>query len=95
MITFMRPAYLGKMHLHWCDTCHVPVLANVCGCGAATRKVQHTPPGDARPAFPADCALVNRIYENHFGARLIPEGTIALLNKVPDTDRMEEIIIGG
>ena len=91
----MRPAYLGKMHLHWCDICHVPVLSPFCGCGAATRKVTLTPPGDARPAFPADCALVNRIYEDHFGAPLIPEGTLALLNKVPDTDRMEEIIIGG
>jgi phosphoadenosine phosphosulfate reductase len=95
MHTKMRPSYLGKILLHWCDTCHVPVLAGVCGCGAATRKVGLTPPGDARPAFPADCELVNRIYEDHFGAPLIPPGTLALLNKAPDTDRMEEIIMGG
>ncbi len=91
----MRPAYLGKILLHWCDTCHVPVLSGVCGCGGKTRKVAVTPPGDARPAFPADCRLVNRIYRDHFGAPLIPPGAIALLNKVPDTDRMEEIIMGG
>ncbi|NYT07483.1 MAG: phosphoadenosine phosphosulfate reductase family protein [Methanomicrobiales archaeon] len=91
----MRPAYLGKILLHWCDTCHVPVLSGVCGCGAATRSVAITPPGDARPAFPADRELVNRIYQDHFGAPLIPEGTLALLNKVPDTDRMEEVIMGG
>lgn len=91
----MRPAYLGKILLHWCDTCHVPVLSGVCGCGGKTRKVAVTPPGDARPAFPADRRLVNRIYEDHFGASLIPEGAVALLNKVPDTDRMEEIIMGG
>jgi phosphoadenosine phosphosulfate reductase len=54
-----------------------------------------TPPGDARPAFPADIALINRIYEDHFGAPLIPEGHLALLNKVPDKDRMEEIVVGG
>jgi phosphoadenosine phosphosulfate reductase len=54
-----------------------------------------TPPGDARPAFPADIALINRIYEDHFGTPLIPEGNLALLNKVPDSDRMEEIIVGG
>ncbi len=54
-----------------------------------------TPPGDARPAFPADIALINRIYEEHFGAPLIPEGQLALLNKVPDKDRMEEIVVGG
>jgi phosphoadenosine phosphosulfate reductase len=54
-----------------------------------------TPPGDARPAFPADIALINRIYEDHFGAPLIPDGHLALLNKVPDHDRMEEIVVGG
>jgi phosphoadenosine phosphosulfate reductase len=54
-----------------------------------------TPPGDARPAFPADIALINRIYTDHFGAPLIPPGHLALLNKVPDRDRMEEIVVGG
>jgi phosphoadenosine phosphosulfate reductase len=54
-----------------------------------------TPPGDARPAFPEDIALINRIYEDHFGAPLIPAGHLALLNKVPDHDRMEEIVVGG
>ena len=58
-------------------------------------RVPVTPPGDARPAFPADIALINRIYEDHFGAPLIPEGHLALLNKVPDHDRMEEIVVGG
>jgi phosphoadenosine phosphosulfate reductase len=91
----MRPSFLGKIFLRWCDTCHAPVLAPQCACGAATREVLVTPPGDARPAFPADIALVNRIYEDHFGAPLIPEGHIALLNKVPDADRMEEVIVGG
>jgi phosphoadenosine phosphosulfate reductase len=75
----MRPSFLGKILLRWCDRCHTPV----------------TPPGDARPAFPADIALINRIYENHFGAPLVPDGHLALLNKVPDKDRMEEIVVGG
>jgi phosphoadenosine phosphosulfate reductase len=91
----MRPSFLGKIFLRWCDTCHAPVLAPQCACGAHTREVLVTPPGDARPAFPADIALVNRIYEDHFGAPLIPEGHIALLNKVPDKDRMEEVLVGG
>ena len=91
----MRPSFLGKILLHWCDSCHVPVLSGTCACGATTRKVPVTPPGDARPAFPADCNLVNRIYQEHFGAPLIPAGHVALMNKVPDTDRMEEIVIGG
>ena len=92
----MRPLYLGRIHLRWCDACHVPVLDERCGrCGAATREVPVTPPGDARPAFPSDIALVNRIYVEHFGAPLVPEGAIALLNKVPDPDRMEEVVVGG
>ncbi len=91
----MRPSYLGKILLRWCDTCHAPVLAKQCSCGSATREVPVTPPGDARPAFPADIALINRIYSDHFGAPLIPEGHLALLNKVPDDDRMEEVIVGG
>ena len=91
----MRPSFLGKIFLRWCDTCHTPVLAPQCTCGACTREVLVTPPGDARPAFPADIQLVNRIYEDHFGAPLIPDGHLALLNKVPDSDRMEEVIVGG
>jgi len=91
----MRPSYLGKILLRWCDHCHAPVLAKRCACGAQTREVPVTPPGDARPAFPADLERINRIYEEHFGARLIPDGHLALLNKVPDQDRMEEIVVGG
>ena len=91
----MRPSYLGKIFLRWCDECHAPVLAHQCSCGSPTREVPVTPPGDARPAFPADIALINRIYEDHFGAPLVPDGHIVLLNKVPDQDRMEEVIIGG
>ena len=91
----MPPSYLGKILLRWCDQCHTPVLAQCCACGEKTREVPVTPPGDARPAFPADIALINRIHEDHFGAPLIPEGHLALLNKVPDHDRMEEIVVGG
>jgi phosphoadenosine phosphosulfate reductase len=91
----MRPSYLGKILLRWCDTCHTPVLSRLCSCGAKTREVPVTPPGDARPAFPEDVALINRIFKDHFGENLIPLGNLVLLNKVPDQDRMEEIIVGG
>ncbi len=92
----MRLSYLGRILLRWCDQCHTPVLAKICSaCGSATREVPLTPPGDARPAFPADVALINTIFQEHFGAPLVPEGHLVLLNKVPDTDRMEEIVIGG
>jgi phosphoadenosine phosphosulfate reductase len=92
----MHPSYLGRILLRWCDRCHTPVLGKTCAaCGSATREVPLTPPGDARPAFPADIALINNIFSGHFGALLVPEGHLVLLNKVPDTDRMEEIVIGG
>ncbi len=92
----MRPPYLGRILLRWCDQCHTPVLAKTCAsCGSATREVPLTPPGDARPAFQADITLINSIFCEHFGAPLVPAGHLVLLNKVPDTDRMEEIVIGG
>ena len=91
----MRPSYLGKIPLRWCDFCHVPVLSRQCSCGQFTREVPVTPPGDARPAFPSDISMVNRIFEDHFGTALIPDGHLALLNKAPDPDRLEEIVVGG
>ena len=91
----MPRLYLGKIMLRWCDSCHTPVLAKVCACGAPTRPVAVTPPGDARPAFPDDIERINRIFSEHFGAPLLPEGHIALLNKVPAEDRMDEIVLGG
>ena len=91
----MGRLYLGRILLHWCDSCHVPVLAEQCSCGKVTRPVPVTPPGDARPAFPDDISFINSIFEEQFGITLIPEGQIALLNKVPDSDRMEEIVVGG
>ncbi|MDO8842388.1 MAG: phosphoadenosine phosphosulfate reductase family protein [Methanocalculus sp.] len=91
----MQSPYLGAIPLHWCDSCHVPVLGKRCGCGAPARHVGITPPGDVRPAFPSDIRLINSIFDEAFGQPLIPDGHIVLLNKVPDDDRMEEIIIGG
>lgn len=91
----MGGLYHGKILLHWCDTCHAPVMADRCACGADARPVPVTPPGDARPAFPDDVSFINNLYEEHFGITLVPEGYLALLNKVPDKDRMEEIVVGG
>lgn len=70
-------------------------MGKLCSCGEKTRPVSVTPPGDVRPAFDRDRDLVNRLFEEQFGVPLIPDGFLAILNKVPDEDRMEEIIIGG
>lgn len=91
----MAKSYLGKLVLHWCDECGTPVLGEKCSCGSETREVQVTPPGDIRPAFEADIGHINELYRLYFGTDLIPENHIAVLNKIPDKDRMEEIVMGG
>jgi len=90
-----RPAYLGKMLLHWCEACNVPVLGKRCGCGKSTKKVEVTPPGDIRPAFDYDIKRINSVSEKQFNASLIPEGHLVVLNKAPYEDRMDEIIVDG
>ena len=92
---------LGKMHLRWCDECNVPVMEQeVCGrCGAATREVKLTPPGDARPAFGHDIERARALLDAQFGPgcgeAVLPDGKLALLNKAPDIDRMDEVIVDG
>jgi phosphoadenosine phosphosulfate reductase len=92
---------LGKIHLRWCDKCNLPVLEqNVCGiCAGRTREVKITPPGDARPAFDSDIERIQSLIDSQFGrgagSLVIPEGRIVLLNKAPDIDRMDEVILDG
>jgi len=71
-----------------------------CGkCGGRPRAVALTPPGDARPAFSFDVLLVRRIAVEQFGPgageRLLRDGEFAMLNRIPDIDRSDEVIAGG
>ena len=71
-----------------------------CGrCGNDTRKVPITPPGDVRPAFPADRKrIIDSIadeYDMQTALELLPPQKIVLLNAVPDIDCCEEIILDG
>jgi phosphoadenosine phosphosulfate reductase len=92
---------LGRLHLRWCDSCNVPVLEQKsCGiCGHETRPVKLTPPGDARPAFEKDIDRLRALIDSQFGPgtglAVVPEGTLVLLNKAPDIDRTDEVIVGG
>ncbi|KAA0001984.1 MAG: phosphoadenosine phosphosulfate reductase, partial [Thermoplasmata archaeon] len=52
---------LGKLVLHHCDFCNLPLLKEVCICGNAARKVAVTPPGDVRPAFARDRELMKEV----------------------------------
>jgi phosphoadenosine phosphosulfate reductase len=72
------------------------VLAKKCAaCSGTTQKVQITPPGDVRPAFEKDINAINRAAEEQFGAPLITDERIILLNSVPGYDRFDEIIVDG
>ncbi len=97
----MPAVRLGKNHLRWCDDCNLPVLesAECPHCGKATREVEITPPGDARPAFPHDIQLIRDVADRQHGEgsgmALIPDGHPVILNKAPSLDRMDEIVIDG
>ena len=92
---------LGPISLHWCRKCGVPLLERrICGtCGERPASVAITPPGDARPAFGFDIDMVRELADSQFGAgagkRLLPDGEIVLLNRIPDLDRTDEVIAGG
>jgi len=96
----MGSVILGKLALYWCPECNLPVLGKRCSrCGSSTRAVKHTPPGDIRPAFDHDLKRIRALVDAHFGEgcgeRLLPSGNLVILNRVPDRDRMEEVIVSG
>ncbi|MGB2826050.1 MAG: 3'-phosphoadenosine 5'-phosphosulfate sulfotransferase, partial [Thermoplasmata archaeon] len=97
----MAAVRLGKMHLRWCDSCNVPVLEqSACSkCGTSTREVKITPPGDARPAFDHDIRTIRALIDMQFGPgcgeAAVPTGRLVLLNKAPDLDRMDEVVLDG
>ena len=91
----------GRMDLHWCVPCDVPLsYKGRCGlCGGKGTWVECTPPGDARPAFPFDLERNRLLADGQWGegagALLLPEGSPVLLNPCPSPDRMDEVISGG
>lgn len=86
--------YLGRLKLRWCHDCNVPVLGDRCArCQGETETVQLTPPGDIRPAFKHDLALLREVIERQFGAAVVPE--VSILNDAPGIDRMDELIFDG
>ncbi|MCK4444211.1 MAG: 3'-phosphoadenosine 5'-phosphosulfate sulfotransferase, partial [Thermoplasmata archaeon] len=58
-----------------------------------------TPPGDIRPAFDADIAVLRDVVDAQFGRGkgrlLFPDDKVIVLNKVPHIDRMDEAIVDG
>ncbi len=98
----MKIPYLGKIQLHWCHSCYVPLIRSKCSiCGQLGIKVSLTPPGDIRPAFSNDLERIISVIETQFGEysankfEKLVKNQIILLNKVPYIDRMDEIVIQG
>ncbi|AGI47709.1 3'-phosphoadenosine 5'-phosphosulfate sulfotransferase (PAPS reductase)/FAD synthetase-related enzyme [Thermoplasmatales archaeon BRNA1] len=97
----MAVTKLGKNHLRWCSACNLPVMEKKeCPvCGGETFETPLTPPADSRPAFDFDIAKIRDMADRTFGPgcglALIPEGHIAIMNKCPSVDRMEEVFCDG
>lgn len=91
----------GRVNIFWCDTCSVPLIrGSICpGCGSEAARIEHTPPGDMRPAFPHDVEEVRRMADAQWGEgageALVPSEGPHLINPAPSPDRMDEIIVGG
>ncbi|MFP4609011.1 MAG: phosphoadenosine phosphosulfate reductase family protein, partial [Candidatus Aenigmatarchaeota archaeon] len=92
---------LGKIHLHWCENCNVPIVEKgSCGsCGAEAKKVKITPPGDVRPAFEHDIELIKDTIDRQWGEgyskKILSEEKAIVLNSTPYIDRMDEVIVDG
>ncbi len=96
-----KAPFHGIITLHWCDNCNIPLAENIeCGiCHSSPRKVNVSPPGDVRPAFPRDieliCSMINQQFGEGLGEKLLPEEKLILLNKVPYVDRADEVVVDG
>ncbi len=91
--SFKNVIRLGKLSLHHCDACNLPLIKKTCSCGNEGRKVEITPPGDVRPAFDFDKKLIEETIDGQFGDAWLPE--VVILNATPAIDKKDEVIIDG
>ncbi|UCE11600.1 MAG: phosphoadenosine phosphosulfate reductase family protein [Candidatus Thorarchaeota archaeon] len=93
--------YLGRIRLHWCDTCNLPRISeNECSvCDTKSRKVEISPPGDPFPAMDGHLShainTLDRQFGQGVGIHLLPSTKPIVLNKVSAIDAMYEIIVDG
>ncbi|RLG71445.1 MAG: hypothetical protein DRO11_04440, partial [Methanobacteriota archaeon] len=92
--------HLGSSKLYWCLDCNLPLISPHCGlCGGEGVGVPLTPPGDVRPAMADDLALLRNMVDNSFGRgigkKIFPDWALVLLNRCPDIDAQEEVVVGG
>ncbi|NMC05402.1 MAG: phosphoadenosine phosphosulfate reductase family protein, partial [Candidatus Lokiarchaeota archaeon] len=96
-----RAPFLGRIATRWCERCDVPVLrGKACpACNSNLAEIELAPPGDVRPAFEHDIALLRQTVEKTFahgtGSCLFPDGALVLLNKVGSIDLDYQVILHG
>ena len=91
----MAEIRLGRVFLGWCDECNLPLLGKKCSiCGSEARKIGITPPGDYRPAFPAEKERLEEVLRERFCVDMRLDYPL-IFNKIPDIDMMREVIWKG
>lgn len=93
-----NPVFLGKINFGWCDECNVPVLGNICSrCGSKPRNVNVTPPGDFKFPLEGDWKILDSAFSQILNVNFssIFSDYVVVLNRIPSTDRAEEVIVGG
>ncbi len=93
-----KAVYLGKAEIGWCDNCNVPVLGDECDiCHSKPRIVKSTPPGDFKIALKGDSELLDNAFSQILNGKFseIFSGYLILLNRIPGSERSEEIIVSG
>ncbi len=91
----------GKIHIHWCENCNVPLVEKgICGsCGEEAKKVKVTPPGDVRPAFKEDIELIKKTIDGQWGKNyseeILSKDKTIVLNSTPYMDKMDEVVVDG
>ncbi|MCK5773577.1 MAG: phosphoadenosine phosphosulfate reductase family protein [Thermoplasmata archaeon] len=91
----------GKMELKWCPSCCSPIIRGKgCpSCGGKIKRVEYTPPGDIRPAFPHDIKeakeLASKQWGEGAGDLIFGVHRPIVINPCPAPDRLDELIGGG
>ncbi len=80
----------------WCDGPNIPFLGEVCPDGSRPRPIRATRPLNLRPPGRWELGILRRLLSS-YGEKCegILDGLLILLNRVPHTDRMEEIVVDG
>ncbi|MBW6451914.1 MAG: phosphoadenosine phosphosulfate reductase family protein [DPANN group archaeon] len=87
-----------ESHVRWCEQCNVPLTGKTCDlCGNKGKAIKISGPGDVKIALSHDkkkiAEAIAKIYGEH-SAKIIKK-KIIILNRRPDIDKTEEIIIDG